>query len=169
MIDSTPKFVAKHVDKDGEHIRVLEVGCLYDGQNLRDLMPSGSEYIGTDMREGPNVDLVINAHDLVEHFGEESFDLVMCFDTFEHDDKFWVSWENMKAVLKSGGSMLLGVPGRNCPYHSHPKDYWRFTPDAFEDFFFKDFDNVVIETSPKESIDDSRIGDNWTYGKGTKR
>jgi len=31
--------------------------------------------------------------------------------------------------------MLIGVPGRMCPLHDHPSDYWRFMPNGVVSMF----------------------------------
>lgn len=118
----------KILDKYGPFKKVLEVGSMHVNGVLRDMF--GDEYLGVDMRSGGNVDQVVNGHDLLTTFGKEQFDLVFCFDTMEHDDMFWVTMENMKGVLKTGGWLVIGVPGRNCPEHDHPNDYWRFMPQG---------------------------------------
>ena len=101
--------------------------------------------MGIDMRSGLNVGLVLNGHDLIKYFKNEKFELITCFDTFEHDDKFWLTMEGMKEVCKSDGWILIGVPGRNALEHFHPKDYWRFYPDAVKSLM-EGLNDVYIES-----------------------
>jgi len=56
--------------------------------------------IGIDMRPGACVDIQMNAHDLLTKFEPNTFDCVICFDTLEHDDKFWLTVDNMKKSYK---------------------------------------------------------------------
>src|SRR3990167_8536433 len=123
---------------------VLEVGSGDVNGNIRDLFKD-MEYVGIDMRPGPNVDIVLNAHDLRNKYKEGDFDLVVCFDTLEHDDKFWLTVDTMREVLKPGGWMLLGVPGRNCEQHLYPSDYWRFMGSSVIEIFFKNYEEVYTE------------------------
>jgi SAM-dependent methyltransferase len=74
------------------------------------------------------VDVVANAKEIP--FPRESFDVVTCLEMIEHDqDPFW-SVEEMKRVLRPGGSLVITVPGIGFPRHDYPSDYWRFTDDG---------------------------------------
>ena len=181
MISSTMDIVTKFFTAHPEFKKatILEIGSLNDGGGtVRERLPKKVKYTGLDMSEGAikkdvpdyynNVDILMNAHDLLTKFTPGSFDIIMCFDTFEHDDQFWISWENMKTVVRRGGYLILGTPGRNCPYHAHPNDYWRFMEPAFRNYFFRDFEDVYIWTKPEETVENYHIGDDWTYGWGRK-
>lgn len=146
MRHQSQEFINKFIEKQVKLGDVLEVGAFYvNGGISLSLKPVSSSYIGTDMRTGGGVDVVVNAHDLVERFGKEKFDTVISFDSIEHDDEFWKSISQMKEILKPGGYLILGAPGRACPLHDHPDDYWRFMPSAFKKFF-EDMEDVNIET-----------------------
>lgn len=112
---------------------ILEIGSYQvEGQesliNLRSLFP-GREYIGVDFREGPGVDCVANVESLPQKNG--SIGTVIAFSTFEHVERFWIGFEEVRRVLKPNGVFLVC-----CPFyfhvHAYPSDYWRFTPMAFE-------------------------------------
>jgi SAM-dependent methyltransferase len=92
-------------------------------------------YTGIDMRPGNGVDVVVNAHDLVDKFGADSFDIVVCIATLEHDDKFWITQDQINKVLKKGGFYLLCVPSIHFHFHRYPDDYWRFTPSGVKLLF----------------------------------
>lgn len=132
MRHQTPTFVRQFLEKHNpKRDNVLEVGSLDVNGNIRDLFKDNA-YVGLDMRDGANVDVVGNGHDLVARFGKNKFNLVVCVDTLEHDDAFWVTVSEMKKVLKKGGWLILGVPSRRCPLHEHPSDYWRFMSHGME-------------------------------------
>ena len=130
MHDSVMSFVSRCVNRF-ELMRgsVLDVGSYDVNGNVRKLF-EGARYIGIDMRKGPNVDRVLDAHGLVEAFGPESFDTVVCCEMLEHDPEFWTSMAQMGAVLKSGGRMILTTRSIGFPLHEYPSDLWRFTPQA---------------------------------------
>lgn len=113
---------------------VLEVGSLDICGNprrwFREHCPSGDGetrfplYIGVDRTAGNNVDMVMNSHHL--EFLDSYFDVVISIAAMEHDEKFWVSAQEMARVLKPGGWMIWSVPGwRGCGPHME-EDYWRF-------------------------------------------
>jgi SAM-dependent methyltransferase len=105
--------------------KCLDVGSYNVNGCVRDLF---ADYTGLDMRPGPNVDVVANAKEIP--FPRESFDVVTCLEMIEHDqDPFW-SVEEMKRVLRPGGSLVITVPGIGFPRHDYPSDYWRFTDDG---------------------------------------
>ncbi len=110
--------------------RVLEIGSLDVNGNLNDEL-AGCDHVRLDMRDGPNVDVVANSHNIP--FEADSFDAVVCADTFEHDNAFWVTMEEVRRVLKPHGAIVLCVPYISFPFHQHPKDYWRFTNSSMRE------------------------------------
>ena len=50
-----------------EKPRILDVGSMDINGSLKDVT-SYSEYIGIDIKEGKNVDVVLNAHDITKRF-----------------------------------------------------------------------------------------------------
>lgn len=164
MITTTHDLIKKFLEEhDMKGKKVLDVGSLDVNGSLKEDFKD-YDYTGVDMREGANVDVVLNGHDLSKHFKQE-FDLVLCFDTLEHDDLFWLTVAEMRKVLKSGGWLIIGTPSINHPIHRHPRDYYRFTTDSFEDVFFKGMDNVWIEQQCYGDQGESRPDQIMGYGQ----
>lgn len=165
MRHQTQELVKRFLDEHTDLNDVLEVGCRPAGgnENIAGLMQH-RKYTGVDMTPGEGVTKVLNGHDLSKEFGEE-FDIVFCFDTLEHDDKFWLTIEEMKKVLRPGGYLVLGVPGRYCPYHEHPHDYWRFMEDGVRSFF-DDMSDSWIEVQ-KDDINHAYEDEIYGYAKKT--
>lgn len=86
------------------------------------------DYLGLDMRPGPNVDIVADAHALP--FLDRSFDTVLCLEMLEHDAAFWLTLPELARVTKPGGVVAVTARGNGFPKHDYPSDYWRFTTDA---------------------------------------
>jgi SAM-dependent methyltransferase len=127
--ESVLMYVSMAVDAYGlAEKSCLDVGSLDVNGSVRDYFKG--EYVGIDIREGKNVDLVLSAHDIVSHFGEERFDVVVCCEMMEHDRKFWVTMEQFGKVLKPGGRLILTTRGIGFPLHEYPWDLWRFTEEA---------------------------------------
>jgi len=123
-------FVAGHLGKlKGE---VLEVGSLNVNGCVRDLVPHA---IGTDMRAGPNVDVVVQAENLIEHFGENAFDAVMTLDAFEHIKDWRALVTNMWGVLKPNGWLVITMASPSKGRHAYPDDYWRADWDMIGQIF----------------------------------
>lgn len=112
---------------------ILEIGSLNVNGSVREFF--NCSYTGIDMRGGKDVDIVINAHDLMDKFEPKTFDFVMCLETLEHDDKFWLTIANMRRL--SANFIMVSTPTISFPYHAYPKDYYRFTKDFYKDVLFK--------------------------------
>jgi SAM-dependent methyltransferase len=112
---------------------VLEVGSYQvPGQeeiaNLRSFFP-GKRYLGIDLRPGPGVDEIADVEALP--FADGAFGTVIAMNTFEHVPHFWRGFDEAYRVMRPDGALLI-----SCPFyfhiHDHPRDYWRFSPQAFE-------------------------------------
>ena len=107
-----------------------------------------SEYIGIDLLPGDCVDIVLSAEKAVEHFGRESFDVVVSTEMLEHVYSWkQVVW-NMKEVLKKEGTLFLTTRSYGFGLHDYPSDYWRFEIEDFE-VVFKDFKIINLEKDPE--------------------
>lgn len=138
-------FAKDFNSKHGPFDRVLDVGSFDINGSVKEVIPARKEFVGIDMRQGPGVDIVLNGHDINKRWTEPYFDLVTCCETFEHDNKFWITLQNMRDVLKPGGWLLISVPGINFMRHDYPNDYYRFTDSVFKEVFFEGYNNLSIE------------------------
>lgn len=125
--------------------RILEVGSLNINGSSREVYTDCENYVGIDMRSGKDVDIVINGHEIASMFGESSFDIVICMDTLEHDDKFWETMENINMIIKPGGFLVFSIPDFNFPYHPHPEDYWRMSEQAVRKVIFDGYEILNLE------------------------
>ena len=107
-------------------LSVLEIGSLDENGTIRDLF--SGPYLGVDMREGPGVDRVVNAHELKLKAG--SYQVVICAEMIEHDPAYWLSLAEIGRVLRRAGHLLLTTRGNGFGEHRYPADYWRFMPDS---------------------------------------
>lgn len=119
--------------------KTLDVGSLDVNGNVRDLF---KDYIGVDMREGDNVDVVANGHALP--FDDNTFDCVRCLEMIEHDDDPAASLAEMHRVLKPAGLPLLTTRGIGFGKHEYPSDYWRFTAEGLK-VLMASFDHCLAE------------------------
>jgi SAM-dependent methyltransferase len=114
-----------------------------------------------------------NGNDL-SIFKDGYFACVVSNATIEHDPYFWKTCAEIRRVLRPGGAAVIGAPGfsdegnlpalglsapANSPasedwpystltyrYHGEPKDYYRFSQDAFRDVIFEGYRDVTIRT-----------------------
>jgi SAM-dependent methyltransferase len=90
-------------------------------------------YVGLDMIDGPDVDVVGFAAALP--FADASFDCVVCTEMLEHDPTPWLTLPEIARVLRPGGVVILTARGIGYPLHGFPDDYWRFTASSFRHLF----------------------------------
>lgn len=124
------EFAKKHAGKMKGNI--LEVGSYNVNGSIREVLPVT---VGVDMREGPGVDAVCDAGDLVDKFGKESWDSVVSVEMLEHAEDWKGAIQNMWDVLKPGGAFLLTTRGPGFPLHDYPGDHWRFTTKEMKRIF----------------------------------
>jgi SAM-dependent methyltransferase len=122
------RFYDKYCKINIENKKILDVGSYDVNGTMKPIFEKG-QYIGLDMEAGPNVDVVGVSHDIP--FGNAEFDIVISSSCFEHDDMFWISFQEMCRVLKPGGYMYIQAPS-NGPYHGWPGDNWRFYIDSWK-------------------------------------
>lgn len=72
----------------------------------------GSEYFGNQYVSGEYVDGVLHEDAANLSFGDDSFDLMLSMDVFEHTYYYENVYREVYRVLKPGGKLLLTIPMR---------------------------------------------------------
>lgn len=142
---------------------VLEVGSYTVNDSIRDVFQT-DRYIGVDLCEGPGVDIVAPGE---KFSSDEKFDVVVSCECFEHNPKFYETFENMFELLKSGGLLIFTCATEGRPEHGTSRtdpsmspgtfavgiDYYRnLTSDDFSDFEIpKKFASAVFYTNKVSS------------------
>jgi SAM-dependent methyltransferase len=131
--------------------RILEVGSRYVNGSVRPYifkLSRPESYVGVDIEEGKFVDVVLDAEKLVDHFGENSFDVVISCETVEHVENWRLVFENIKRVLKPNGLLILTTVTPGFHLHGYPNDYWRYERGDMNEIF-SDFHALVVATDPE--------------------
>src|SRR3954464_5237407 len=113
------------------HYRVLDFGSgTSPSQTLthRSLLTDHQvDYVGTDIRKGNNIDLVMEKPYRIP-VKSRSVDVVLSGQVFEHVPFFWASLLEIARVMKPGAYFFMTVPSRG---HEHTDyDCWRVYPDG---------------------------------------
>lgn len=118
--------VLTQADIAGRH--VLEVGSYDVNGSIRPLVEAldPASYIGVDQAPGPRVDEVVPAEKLVDRFGADAAEVVICCEMLEHAVDWRACLLAMVKVLRPGGLLLLTTRSPGFPYHPYPEDHWRF-------------------------------------------
>jgi SAM-dependent methyltransferase len=150
MHESVLAFLEHHLTREevaGK--RVLEVGS-YDvngtPRSIIDPLQPGS-YTGLDFSDGPGVDVVGKAEELVDEFGIESFDVVISTELLEHVFPWREVISEMKRVTREGGILIVTTRAPGFPYHPYPVDLWRYTESDFQRIF-SDMEIVTLVDDP---------------------
>jgi SAM-dependent methyltransferase len=146
---ATLEFFFNHtVPSDFTGKRILEVGSRYVNGSVRPYILKLSRpesYVGVDMESGKFVDVLLDAEKLVDHFGEECFDVVLSCETVEHVKNWRLVFDNLKRVLKPNGLLIVTTVSPGFHLHAYPDDYWRYEPRDMREIF-ADFQDLVVET-----------------------
>lgn len=144
--------------------KVIDVGSRRwnDEITIRDYIKGNnpSLFIGMDTMHGDEVDVVLKAENIPEMFKENAFDLVLNIEVLEHVQEWRLVLNNLKSILRPGGTMILTTRLPGYPLHGFPDDYWRYEKSdmekVFSDFSIEniteDFDDYGIYVKVKKPI-----------------
>ena len=147
------KFKNQYLNKDSV-LDILDIGSFDSNEkpfNYGHLFNEKTwNYSGMDIREGPNVDLVVSdIYNWVE-IDDESYDVVISGQAFEHMEFFWKAIVEIERILKSGGFCCIIAPSTG-PVHRNPFDCFRFTAEgmsAMGEYAGLDVLESYTQTSP---------------------
>lgn len=146
-------YLQQHFNKLQNVRTVLEVGSFFVNGNGKYFIQSlGLEYVGIDLRSGPDVDLVCditdaNINNILQRAYPQykEFDLILCMNVLEHIYDPIRALDNMKGLLKPGGYLLLVTP-LVWDLHEYPHDYYRLNPDFFREYFSRNGFSILTGT-----------------------
>ena len=129
-----PKQLAHRFNKPGK--RVLEIGSreVTGPGRVRPVFTEAS-YTGFDFYEGPNVDVVGDAHKLASYFDTDTkFDLIVSLACFEHFAMPWVVAEQIARLLPVGGHVFVETHF-SFSSHERPWNFFQFSDMALRALF----------------------------------
>lgn len=135
-----------------ENLKILDIGSFdKDGDYNYGLILNEKKwtYEGLDLKEGNNVDIIVeNPYDWIE-INDETYDVIVSGQSLEHNEFFWLTLEEIDRVLKPGGIICLIAPSSG-PVHRNPYDCWRFTDNGMESLA-KYIDFEILESGTNTS------------------
>lgn len=168
MHDAAFSFYKKELE-NLPPLQVLEFGSYNINGSVRDAYTNAASWWGIDIAEGNGVDEVANA---VDWTSDETFDIVICAEAFEHTDQWQEIIINAWKHLEPGGLFLASCASRDRPAHSafdggalrDGEYYENVSPEAMSDFLIKDQMWSQFEVIPA----DGYFGNDDLYIKAVK-
>ena len=120
-----------YIKREGA-IKVLDIGsCAYgiDGTYKEFLSDSAFQYHGLDMVPGPNVDIVPKDVYSWDEIANDTYDLVISGQCFEHIEFPWLTIKEIARVLKPSGFCIITAPNAGME-HKAPMDCYRYFADG---------------------------------------
>lgn len=123
-------FKQKYLNKIN-NLKILDVGSMGE-YNYKEIFNENNwEYTGLDIKEGPNVDFVVNdIYNWIE-IKDNSYDVIISGQFFEILDYFWLTMVEIERVLKPGGYVCIIVPSDG-PNHAQDLNSYKFYEDGLK-------------------------------------
>ena len=150
MNDAVLNFIRSAISaRDVAGRSVLEVGSRNVNGSPRSVVEpmQPATYIGVDMESGTGVDQVLSVNALVDSFGEDAFEFVICTEMLEHVQDWRWAISQLKRVTAREGRLVVTTRSPGFPYHGYPHDFWRFTEADFKRIF-ADMEDVLVMSDP---------------------
>lgn len=138
----------------GTPLSILDIGSLDttgNNYNYRTIFDyNGWDYTGLDYKNGDNVDILVNDIYNIVEINDNSYDVIISGQLFEHLGFFWLTMGEIERILKPGGLCCIIVPSSG-PKHGDDVDCYRFQESSME-FLAKyaDFEILHISTNDSE-------------------
>lgn len=141
---------------------IADLGSYDVNGTYRSLIEPRWTYVGLDIAEGKNVDLVMPEEYTVP-VEDNHFDAMISGQCFEHTRNPFKLMKEASRIVKSGGILLVVAPS-NCPEHRYPVDCWRFMGDGWKSLF-EESNIEVIETRYVDARKKDGLMDSWAIGR----
>ncbi len=136
MRDTTKALISHYVQQLDLSGQVLEIGGQRLDECAIDLFPAPRFAYRNMNPQASDIPDTITAEitDCRDAVSDESFDLVVSCDVFEHLDRPWLAANEIARILRPGG---LAITNTLFAWRAQPgpHDYWRYAPESLEVLF----------------------------------
>ncbi|MFA5234194.1 MAG: class I SAM-dependent methyltransferase [Sulfurimonas sp.] len=140
--------------------KVLDCGSLDINGNNRYLF-NACEYVGIDVGEGNNVDIISFIHQFNKP--DETYDTIISTECFEHDMYYEQSLQNICRLLKSKGLFFFTCATIGRPIHGTKTEYTRDSPLTSKIEVWCDYYKNLIESDIRKAIDVDNIFSEYKF------
>lgn len=133
-------------------LKILDVGSLdtsgknYNYRSIFNL--PNWEYYGLDIMDGANVDILVEDIYNISEISDESFDVVISGQFFEHLEFFWITMSEIARILKPGGVCCIIAPSGGPEHGTLGHDCYRFYEDGMAALAkYVDFEILHVSTN----------------------
>lgn len=152
-------YLEKHYGRLEDVHSVLEVGSYNFNGNCKEFLEKkGLQYLGIDIKNGPDVDLICDITDdikiIKEKLNHQCFDLIICMNVLEHLYEPKKALDNMRHLLKEGGYLIIVTP-LVWNLHEYPSDFYRLNPDFYKRYM-QDNNLIILENTFLLSVRNTR-------------
>ena len=149
--------------------KVLDIGS-YDLNGTNSYLFENSTVLGLDIEEGPGVDIVCEAQKY--DAPDESFDVIVSSECWEHNPYYKESLQNAVRMLKSGGFMLFACATTGRPVHGLSSQQeemlekdptWTVMPSAKQEGWQTEYYKNVTEKDVRDAIDIDEIFSSYEF------
>lgn len=115
-------------------LSILDIGSLDttgDDYNYKSIFNVPNwDYTGLDFKKGVNVDIVAcDIYNIME-INDNSYDVIISGQLFEHLEFFWITMSEIERILKPGGICCIIAPSGGPKHGASEPDCYRFYEDS---------------------------------------
>lgn len=135
-------------------LNILDIGSLDNSGNnfnYRSIFENNNwKYTGLDYEDGDNVDILVNDIYNIVEIKDNSYDIIISGQLFEHLGFFWLTMGEIERILKPGGLCCIIAPSGGPKHGSRDSDCYRFH-EASMKFLAKYAEFEILHVSTNNS------------------
>lgn len=130
--------------------KVLELGC-GEGYGMELLSPLTEIYVAVDKKRPAGISFNNNRQftqcqlPRLSHIPDNSFDTILCFQVIEHIKNDHLLLQEIKRVLKPGGSLFLTTPNQLTSLTRNPFHIREYLPGQMQALIASDFETWSVQ------------------------